>query len=300
MAEHQSQGMVGFAGIGNMGAPMVRCLVKAGFSVRIFDTRAEATAPFKADAPNVTIAANLAEFGKGLSTVIAMLPDSKIVRAACLGTDKAAGFAKGMAPGGLVIDMSSSYPIDTQKLAKDLAKLDLNLIDAPVSGGVPKAKTGTLAIMPGGEGAQIDRAEPLLKAMGTVHRTGLLGSGHAMKALNNYVSAAGLMAACEALIVGEKFGLDPSVMTKVLNASTGRNNTTENKLAQYIVSRTFNAGFSLDLMNKDVGMAASLANELGVKAVELDFCSDLLGKALEELGPTADHTAVMKYLEPKE
>jgi len=291
--------VIGFVGIGNMGAPMVRCLSKAGFSVRIYDTRSEAASACAAEAPNITVANGLAEVGQGLGTVITMLPDSKIVRLATLGSDTSPGFARNMLAGGLIIDMSSSYPIDTQMLAKDLARLDLKLIDAPVSGGVPKAKAGTLAIMAGGDASLIDRAEPALKAMGSIHRTGPLGSGHAMKALNNYVSVAGLIASCEALLVGAKFGLDPSVMTKVLNASTGRNNTTENKLAQYIISRTFGSGFSLALMNKDVGMAASLAKELGIKADELAFCAELLAKAAKALGPGADHTAIMKFLEPQ-
>src|SRR5690606_36207399 len=107
------------------------------------------------------------------------------------------------------------------------------------------------------------KVEPVLAAMGTVHRTGGLGSGHAMKALNNFVSAAGLVAAAEALVVGQKFGLDGAVMTKVLNASTGRNNSTENKVERYMLNHAFNSGFALALMNKDVGMAHRLAAELG-------------------------------------
>ena len=103
--------------------------------------------------------------------------------------------------------------------------------------------------------------------MGTVHRTGPLGSGHAMKALNNYVSAAGLVATAEALVIGQRFGLDGAVMTKVLNASTGRNNTTENKAERYMLNHAFNSGFALALMDKDVGMANRLAGELGIEAV---------------------------------
>jgi 3-hydroxyisobutyrate dehydrogenase len=286
---------VGFVGIGNMGAPMVRRLRVAGFPVRIFDVRSEATTALAAEA-GITVAASLADAGDGLAVVIAMLPDSKIVRSAALGNAGAQGFTQRMAKGGLVIDMSSSYAPDTQSLAADLAPADLALIDAPVSGGVGKAVTGTLAIMTGGAAADIDRAEPILRAMGTIHRTGALGSGHAMKALNNYVSAAGLIATCEALVVGQKFGLDPHVMTAVLNASTGKNNTTENKVEKFMLSGKFDSGFALALMEKDVGMAEALAKSLGLGAPELALVRRELAAGLDALGRAADHTAMYRYV----
>ena len=227
--------------------------------------------------------------GAECRTVIPMLPDSKIVRAATFGKD--GGFGQRLAKGSVVIDMSSSYPIDTQKLGAELDAIGIALVDAPVSGGVPKAITGQLAIMAGGKAADIDRVAATLSAMGTRHRTGPLGSGHAMKALNNYVSAAGLVATAEALVVGQRFGLDGHVMTKVLNASTGKNNTTENKAERYMLNHAFNSGFALALMDKDVGMASRLAKELGIEAAELGFVSQLLGRIPADLGPAADHTA---------
>ncbi|MGE8941089.1 NAD(P)-dependent oxidoreductase [Leptospira interrogans] len=285
---------VGFVGIGNMGAPMVRCLAKAGFSILIHDTRTEATAQFSDGAPNIRVAANAAEIGAQCGIVITMLPDSKVVRAAVLGDG---GFAAAMPSGGLVIDMSSSFPLETQKLGEELSVRGIGLIDAPVSGGVPKAVAGTLAIMAGGDAALIDRAEPVLKAMGQIHRTGPLGSGHAMKALNNYVSAAGLIAACEALVIGQKFGLDGSVITQVLNASTGRNNTTENKVERYMLNGRYDSGFALALMEKDVGMAQALAERLSIPAEELELVGGILTKALAKLGQGADHTAIYQYVE---
>lgn len=289
---------VGLIGVGNMGAPMARCLAKAEHPVMLFDTKREALEPFRGESNMFTIAPDLVSVGAECRTVITMLPDSKIVRAAAFGSSGgAAGFATKLAKGSVVIDMSSSYPIDTQKLGEELAARGVALVDAPVSGGVPKAITGQLAIMAGGKAEDIDRVEPVLKAMGTVHRTGPLGSGHAMKALNNYVSAAGLVATSEALVIGQKFGLDGAVMTKVLNASTGKNNTTENKVERYMLNHAFNSGFALALMDKDVGMANRLASELGIDAAELAFVSKLLGKVLAELGPGADHTAVYGYAE---
>jgi 3-hydroxyisobutyrate dehydrogenase len=151
--------------------------------------------------------------------------------------------------------------------------------------------------MAGGEAALIDRVEPLLSAMGKVLRTGPLGSGHAMKALNNYVSAAGLAAACEALLIGARFGLEPEIVTDVLNASTGRNNATENKLKQHVINRSFGSGFALDLMVKDVNAARDLARGLGVPAPGLEEVSALYADAAEALGPGADHTAIFGYIE---
>ena len=288
---------IGFVGIGNMGGPMVRCLAKAGFHVCIYDVNTSATEAFGTEVGTVSIAPDLASLGNACDVVITMLPNSKIVRTATIGTKAKPGFAPTLKPGAVVIDMSSSYPLDTRSLGADLGKYDVALIDAPVSGGVPKAVSGTLAIMTGGDTHAIDRVANILSAMGTVHRTGALGSGHAMKALNNYVSSAGLIATAEALIIGQKFGLDGAVMTSVLNASSGRNNTTENKAERYMLNGAFNSGFALALMEKDVGMAQQLAAALQLKASELEFVSTYLTKALKSLGPDADHTAVYAFAE---
>lgn len=292
---------IGLVGVGNMGAPMARCLVKAEHPVMLYDTRPEVTGALAAESNMFSVAPDLERLGGECKTIITMLPDSKVVRMATFGQGGtgSGGFAAKAHKGSIVIDMSSSYPIDTQKLGEELAARGIALVDAPVSGGVPKAVSGTLAIMAGGKPEDIDRVEPVLKAMGSVHRTGPLGSGHAMKALNNYVSAAGLVATAEALVVGQKFGLEGSVMTKVLNASTGKNNTTENKAERYMLNHAFNSGFALALMDKDVGMANRLAKELGIDAAELGFVSDLLGRILQDLGPAADHTAVYEFAEKK-
>jgi len=288
---------VGFVGLGNMGVPMVRCIAKAGHAVLAYDVRPDAGKGLADLAPGVKLAQSLAEVGAAADVVITMLPNSSIVREAAMGSGKAVGFAGRMAPGSVVVDMSSSFPLDTRELADVLAERGIGLVDAPVSGGVGKAVSGTLAIMAGGADAHVARVEPVLEAMGMIHRTGALGSGHAMKALNNYVSAAGLIATAEALVIGGRFGLDPAVMTRVLNASTGRNNTTENKVERYMLSGKFDSGFALALMQKDVGMARSLAEELGIAAEELVLVSDLLEEALKHLGNGADHTAVYKFIE---
>ncbi|MEZ5855829.1 MAG: NAD(P)-dependent oxidoreductase [Hyphomicrobiaceae bacterium] len=288
---------IGLVGVGNMGAPMARCLVKSGHPVMLYDTRAAVVEPLVAETDLFSAAPDLPTLGRQCNVVVTMLPDSKVVRRAAMGEDGKGGFASTLARGSVVVDMSSSYPLDTVKLGEELAARGVALVDAPVSGGVPRAVTGELAIMVGGNAAEIDRIAPMLEAMGKVHRTGKLGSGHAMKALNNYVSAAGLIATSEALVVGRSFGLDPEQMVEILNASSGRNNTTENKAKRYMLSRKFDSGFALALMEKDVGMARRLADEISVPAGELAFVSDLLGRVMGELEAGADHTAVYRWVE---
>ena len=255
---------------------------------------AAALASEPANAGQVHPSASLADMARTTQIVITMLPDSQVVRNVIMGTAGSPGLVAHLGAGSVVVDMSSSYPLDTRELAAALKPHTIAVIDAPVSGGVGKAVTGTLAIMAGGDAGVLDRIEPYLKAMGQVHRTGELGSGHAIKALNNYVSAAGLIATCEALIVAEKFGLDPAVVTAVLNASTGRNNTTENKAARYLIPRSYSSGFSLALMEKDVGMASALAADLGLEMHDLEFVAGYLKRASAHLGHDADHTAIMQ------
>lgn len=288
---------IGLVGVGNMGAPMARCLARAEFPVMLYDANPAVTEPFKAETNLFTVAPDLPTLGAECRTVVTMLPDSKVVRAATMGAGERKGFAGTLAKGSVVVDMSSSYPIDTQKLGEELAAQGVGLVDAPVSGGVPRAVSGTLAIMVGGADEHVAMVEGALKAIGTIYRTGKLGSGHALKALNNYVSAAGLIATSEALVIGQKFGLDGQVMTNVLNASSGKNNTTENKVERYMLNHAFNSGFALALMNKDVGMANRLAGELGIPATELGFVSELLERVNVVLGTGADHTAVFGYIE---
>ncbi len=288
---------VGLVGVGNMGAPMARRLAAAGRALVLYDVKRAAAEAVANESETIEVAERLRDLGANCGVVITMLPNSEIVRAAVLGDDDA--LAQGMARGSVVIDMSSSAPLATRSLGDDLQGLGIDLVDAPVSGGVPRARDGTLTIMAGGESAVIERVEPILGAMGTVLRTGPLGSGHAMKALNNYVSAAGLIAVCEALLVARGFGLDPHVLNQVLNVSTGRNNTTDKKVEQFILNRAFDSGFALDLMKKDVGIARDLAAGLDLDAPWLAGCAALLEEASGALGPGADHTAAFAYLEQR-
>ncbi|WP_291298960.1 NAD(P)-dependent oxidoreductase [Elioraea sp.] len=280
---------IAFIGLGTMGAPMAGHLAARGYDVRGWDVSAAARS-----ASPVPVAASARAAVAGAVAVITMLPDAAAVRAALIDGDALADAA----PGTLIIEMSSSDPLATRTLGGELAARGFALVDAPVSGGVKKAREATLAIMAGGEAVDVDRAMPVLAAMGaSVFRCGGLGAGHAMKALNNYVSAAGLVAAVEALAIGARFGLDQESMVDVLNASTGRNNTTEHKLKQQVIPRTFAAGFAIGLMAKDVGAAASLARGMGVDAPLAQAMAERWAAAAKALGPGADHTAIAKLLE---
>lgn len=283
---------VAFIGLGMMGLPMATRLIEAGYAVRGSDLSAAARAAFAERGGTSLETAR--EAAEGVAIVITMLPDGAIVRDALLG---AGGVADVLAPGAIVVDMSSSAPLGTRRLADDLAGRGLHFIDAPVSGGVKRAVDGTLAIMVGGDPAHLERARPLLEAMGGgVIATGPIGSGHAVKALNNYVSAAGLAAACEAAIVAQKFGIDPGVLVDVLNVSTGKNNSTELKMKPFVLSGSFASGFAMALMAKDLRTAADLAHELGVQAEGADAAAQLWANALSVLGKGADHTEIYRFL----
>jgi 3-hydroxyisobutyrate dehydrogenase len=290
-----AQPAVGFIGVGNMGWAMAACLVRAGFTVNVNDSRREVADNFVQQiggfAPD-----SLRQLAQMSDVIVTMLPTSAIVEHVLATGDDSV--LAGMKPGTVVIEMSSGVPSVTQVLALRVAELGGHLIDAPVSGGVPRAKTGDLAIMVGGDAAVIDRAMPVLQAMGTsVLRTGAVGSGQAMKALNNLVSAGGFLIGIEALLIGSRFGLDPAVMVDVLNAATGMNNSTQKKFKQFVLSRSFASGFSLDLLVKDLSIALQVGRETGTATPFAGLCREMAAAAATMLGPGADHTALAKLSE---
>lgn len=290
---------IGFIGIGAMGTPMAGNLASAGHDLVIYDADPQRTQAF-ASSHKVKVAAGLEEVGRLCTTVITMLPDGKAVRRVLCGDhdDFRDCVASTIGKGSIVLDMSSSSPVGTRELGPLLAARGIRLIDAPVSGGVKRAVTGELAIMVGGDGGLLEVCRPILEKLGTqIFHAGALGAGHAIKALNNYVSAAGLVAACEAAITGKRFGLDPEVVVDILNASSGMNNTTKVKLKQFMLSGAFNAGFSTGLMAKDLRTALEIATAAGGPSPLAKHCVEIWNEAEKTLGPGADHTAMFKYLE---
>jgi len=259
--------------------------VKAGFNVTGFDPAARLD-----EASGVAMAANLHDL-VGCDAIVLMLPDGIVVTKVATSLTQA-GFA------GLLIDMSSSQPDGTIALGKQLGENGIRLIDAPVSGGRRKAALGTLMLMAGGSAADLKTAGMLLACFGTVAHVGPLAAGHAMKALNNYVSAAGLLASMQALATAELFGIAPETFTKVINGSTGRNNTTEVKLEPFIISRRYDSGFFLRLMAKDVSIASSLIKNAGFDAPITSALNEYLESAVDHLGEDADHTGLYEMVNP--
>lgn len=286
---------IGFVGVGNMGWPMAACLVRAGYTVHLADARRLQVDNFVQQVGGIA-AEGLAALARASDVVITMLPTSDHVAAALAeGEDTVLA---GLRPGSLVIDMTSGQPMATRALAEKVAVAGGAMIDAPVSGGVARARTGELAIMVGGDAAAIARARPVLEAMGnSILPCGGIGAGQAMKALNNLVSAGGFLIGIEALLIGQKFGLDPGLMVDVLNVSTGMNNSTQKKFRQFVLSRRFDSGFSLDLMVKDLGIATGLGRETGTPAPFAALCREMWAAAAAMLGPGQDHTAAARLSE---
>ncbi|MBV8837179.1 MAG: NAD(P)-dependent oxidoreductase [Alphaproteobacteria bacterium] len=290
---------VGFIGIGNMGRPMAANLIKGGFDVVAYDADAQRAAAFAREA-GAKSASSLGELGKSVDAIVTMLPTGKEVRACLLETEGGA-LAANLRKGAIVIDMSSADPVGTRKTHADLAKRGIAFVDSPVSGGVPRATDGTLAIMIGGDPAAVAAARPVLEKMGTrLFDVGGPGNGHAMKALNNFVAGTGFIAVAEAVLVGKRFGLDPNVMIDIMNVSTGKNFNTENVVKQHVISGAFASGFALGLLAKDVKIAADLAQAIDVESPLTRLSASLLEEARDEVGFAKDHTLAYTFWERRD
>lgn len=290
---------IGFIGIGTMGWPMATNLVRAGYEVVVLDADHAKACRFAED-QRATAASSLTDLAASAKIVVTMLPDGGIVNDVALKLEHGA-LVRTLGQGALLIDMSSSDPIGTRTLGATLREQGIGLIDAPVSGLAPRAIAGTLTIMIGGDDpVAIERAKPVLSAMGDrLFETGPLGSGHAMKALNNYVASASFATVSEALIVGARFGLDPAAMIEVMNASSGRSFNTEIIVKDQVLTRNFASGFALGLIAKDAKTAADLANALGMDAPLAQLTSARWQEAAQAIGGEKDHTAVFPFWEQR-
>jgi 3-hydroxyisobutyrate dehydrogenase len=279
---------VAFVGLGRMGLPMARRLTRAGYPVTGYDAGEEPRRAFDATAPDVLAAC------RGAEVVILMLPDS----AAVVSVLEGAGVLEALAPGGLVVDMGSSEPTETRRLAERAEELGVRFVDAPVSGGVAGAESGGLTIMAGGTACDVDELRPLLDTLGgRVLHVGPSGAGHAVKALNNLLSATHLLATSEALLTAEAFGLDPVVVLDAINTSSGRSGSTERKWPDFVLTGRFDSGFSLRLMVKDMRIAAELAHATGRPSSLSEAAVELWAAAAEALPESADHTEIVRWLE---
>jgi 3-hydroxyisobutyrate dehydrogenase len=278
---------VGFVGVGTMGWPMAANLHSAGHRLTVYDIDRDRTSRFCREQSSAA-AGQLSDLA-ALGVIITMLPDGYSVRDVYLGSG---GLADMLQPGALAIDMGSSDPFGTRALGVELKARKVTLLDAPVSGALTRAQSGTLTIMVGGDDREaIERVKPLLLSMGNqIFEVGSLGCGHALKALNNFVAAAGYAAAAEALLVGRRFGLDPATMLAVLNVSTGRNFITEMVMPEHVVGGKFASGFSLGLLAKDVLTAERLAEQVRMHAPLVRLISERWVFARDQLGAGRDNT----------
>lgn len=285
-----------FIGLGMMGHPMALRLIQGQCSVFVHDANPDTVKNFciKNDIKALLPSEDLSL----IDIVITMLPDSEAVEGVIFGADTSIGIADKLKPGSVMIDMSSSQPLRSRELGLRLKKMNLIYFDAPVSGGVRRATDGSLSIMVGGAPETFANIKPILDYFGkNIFYVGEPGSGHAMKALNNYLSAITTLSVAEALIIGQRFGLDPSKMVDVFNSSTGKSNATENKAKQFMLSGTFGAGFTAKLMVKDIATAIQLGSAVN-SSMELGEASmGAWRNALKFLGNDADHTAIYRYVE---
>ena len=287
---------IAFVGLGLMGVPMAKNLLKAGYQIAGFDLNQEVAVKFSGE-KGFQFVSSPEQAIQDANLTILMLPDSAIIDTLLWGSNGSAGIATQLRKNSYLIDMSSSSPISSKENNQKLEKLGIQFIDAPVSGGVKKAIDGSLAIIVGGKKEYFAEVHPLLECMGkSIVHVGDAGAAHAVKALNNYVSAAGLIAASEALNAAKRFGLDPHVVNQVFNASTGRNNTTENKVENFMLNDAFNSGFSLALMRKDVQIALNFIENMNCYANLAKQCVLTAKEADEKLGKGADHTAMFDYV----
>lgn len=284
---------IGFIGIGAMGAPMAARLVQAGHSVAVFDAKPGVAERFAAET-GAAAPRSLKEAVQDVHLTITMLRTSGDVEDVLLGS----GAASTLTPGTAIIDMTSGSPKVTQTIAAELQSRGIAMLDAPVSGGIKGAREGALTVMVGGPEAEFQRWLPLLHVFGpTIFHVGPIGAGQAIKALNNFVSAAGLTAAAEAVLIGKRFGLDPAQMIDIINVSSGRNHSTENKFKSAILPGTYAGGFALDLMLKDISIAMDLAQQTETAAELGHTCVGMWERAKRELSPGADSTEIARWLE---
>jgi 3-hydroxyisobutyrate dehydrogenase len=284
---------VSFVGLGRMGLPMARRLTDAGYRVTGYDQGEAATREFAASAP---APGDVRHACRGADVVILMLPDSAAVASVL----EEAGVFEVIAARAVIVDMGSSEPMETRRLAARADELGVRFVDAPVSGGVAGAESGRLTIMVGGEAAEVEELRPLLGVLGgRVLHVGPSGAGHAVKALNNQLSATHLLATSEAMLTARAFGLDVARVLDAVNHSSGRSGSSENKWPNFVLTGRYDSGFALGLMVKDMRIAAELARAVGRQAPLGDAALGMWEAAASDLPPGADHTEIARWVEAR-
>jgi len=283
---------LGFVGTGRMGSRMVRRLIQAGHEVTIYDTSEAAIAPLaelgakRAESP--------AAVASAAEIVFASVPTPPVVQAVTLG------------PGGIIegkrvkifVDVSTTGATVEKLVAEGLAAKGITAVDAPVSGGITGAEKGTLAVMVSCPEDVFATLKPILEIIGKLFFVGTKpGQGQTMKLLNNLLSATAMAIASEAVVMGVKAGLDPSLVIDVFNAGTARNSATQDKIKQHVIPRTFTYGFGLGLLNKDIRLCMAEADALGAPMIVGSAVRQLLSIATASEGFDADMTEMEKTVE---
>lgn len=286
---------IGFIGLGVMGTPMATHIARAGYALAVHDVQTARAEALASELEGVAIADTPRLLAGMSDIVITMVPSGKYVQDVALGAD---GIIAGMHPGGLLLDTSSSEPWLTVDTARTLAAAGIDMVDAPVSGAQSGAQAAQLVFMVGGSKESVDRVTPLLHIMGKeAFHLGPIGSGHAMKCINNLITSATFMATTEGLAIGKRFGLDPDAMIDVLNLSTGMSWISQTQFKQRIFNRRFDDPFKLTLMVKDIGIAMNLAgrNDLSIPLSALD--QKLWQEAAREYEEGASISNIVRWLE---
>ena len=284
---------IGFIGLGRMGAPMVRRLVASGYAVTAYDVREEAVgAARRAGAGAADSAAGVAA---GADAVITMLPDGEAVSRVAYGPG---GLIAALVRGQVLLEMTSSHPGVTRRIAADVAARGADMLDAPVSGGVRGAEEGTLCLMVGGPRDVLDACRPILRCFGhVVHVGDTPGDGDMAKTINNLLSATALWSAAEAFALATKAGLSPQRLLEAINRSTGRSYTTEVKFPRYVLPRRFTAGFTVGQYLKDLNICLDVADDLAAPMLLGTLVRQAWALAAREGLADADHTALITLLE---
>src|SRR5207248_1045497 len=282
--------VVGFIGMGIMGKPMARNLLKAGYSLVVYDVMPGPVAELAGE--GAARGQSSSETAARCDLIITMLPDGPDVETAVLGPG---GVLEGARPGSIVVDMSSINPTVSQKVAAACEAKRVEFLDAPVSGGEPKAIDGTLAIMVGGKAEMFEKVAPVLQKMGsTVTLTGPVGAGNVTKLANQIMVACNIAAMGEALVLATRAGLDPEV---VFNAVKGglAGSTVLNAKAPMVIARNFKPGFRIKLHQKDLRNALLAAESLGVPLPMTSLVQQMLISLMNDGKGDLDHSAIVNF-----
>lgn len=286
--------VVAFLGLGAIGSPMARHLASPEFTLRVWNRTAAKAAAFAAKhAATHSDTARAAV--DGADFVVTCFSTSADVEAALEGAN---GIEAGLAANSVFVDCTSGDPATSKRIAARLAKKNVAFLDAPVSGGVSGAEIGTLTVMVGGDAKVLERAMPVLETFGEkIIHCGPVGSGDAVKAVNQAMLAVHIWSLGEGLVALARSGVDPAVALDVINASSGRSNASMNLIPERVITRAFPRTFRLALLEKDVGIAAGVARDTRVPAPILQLTADLFRIARGEFGEVADHVEAVKMVE---